>query len=297
MTIPLTIVGPERSTDVVLPAHIPLAVLSQELAALTGHPSTRLLSLTGRELDPALGLLDNGVAGGALLLAGTDNGSAPMIDDITDAAVPYGATDPAHRIEAQEVALALVVALLAGWTVHLGAIAPVAMLALAMILGWAVLPRLVLRCYGITAATDPRDAAVGARVRAAHRAMLHAGRVLAAGTLAGGVALVAHASVLTVLAGWLLLLTVSFRAAGHDRAVAIGVLAGVAAALVTGAQHGTAASLGAVLVGGLVVAGSLGSARYRASAQVLRQYAERVVTLVLPVTLLAAAGLLPPLPT
>lgn len=296
MTIPLTIIGPERSSDLVLPADVPVAVLIPEIATLTGSTSTRLTWLTGRELEPSLSLADNGVSGGALLLDRADDAYDFDVDDIADVLSEQSDDRLVHEVDATAIMLALVAALLGGLAIYLRS-GTVALMSLAAVIGWTLLPRLVLRGYGLAATTDPTEPGVGDRVRSAHRATMRIGRGLATCVLAGGIALVCTGTPVGVLAGWLLMLSVTFRVACRDRPGSIAVLTAAAIALVSCIQVGDVVQLLAGIVGGLIVAGVLGHAGRTPFVRVLQQYAEHVVTFIVPIMLLAASGLPPALPT
>lgn len=293
--IPLTIVGPERSTDLVLPAHVPIALLNHELADLVGYPVRQLATVAGRALDPSLGLADNGVAGGALLLVRTADHQVPVVDDIVDAVAPHaGATS--DRLDPGSVGLALLAAVIASCAISLGSVALSAMLCCIALLGWVLLPRAALWIFRLDADANPAQPGSRERISVAQSGALHGGRALAACALGGGVALAHDAGTIGVAAGWLVLLSVTFRTAGRERQAPLIALTAIVAAIVIGsARDGWIPLL--VALGGAVIAGCLlCSAGTRPGGRVLRQCGERVVAFAAPITLLAASGVLPAVP-
>lgn len=309
MTIPLTVVAPDGAVDLVLPAQVPVAVLHNELAALVGHVPARLSTPGGRVLDPARGLAENGVGGGALLLL-TPAATEPVVDDLADAvapgadaagtgdvratgpggerAAPNAAPGPAAPLSARWAGLTLT----AAWLGHAGtALRPAAVAAAVLVVlgARAVLPRLVLRLYRLQPGTDPAGPGVLARVQAARTATARLDAGLAVCALGGGTAL-ASGGAAGAVAGGLLLLAVALRTGSRDPAVGATTLTALALAAFTASGPGQPilAALGPVVVGALLTGPASPPA-----LQVLRQRGERFVAVTLPATLLLAGGMLP----
>lgn len=293
MTIPLTVVGPQSSTDLVLPARVPIAVLEPELGRLTGHPCPRLATAGGRVLDTSIGLYDNGVTAGAVLVATDREARAPVVDDVVTLATlePDACDHPGQR----GAALALAVAAVVGFAAFARSPQPLAIGCLVTVLGWTALPRLALRIFRVDSSSNPADPGMSERVRSARSLTAGLGRLLAAGTLGGSAALAMLPGLVYVAAGWLGLLAVVFRIADRDRVLTMAAVAAVSGVLVHSIQVDEIARLCVAAAGATIVASVLGGVRGRGARapfiRVLGKTAQRVVSALLPTALLVAAGL------
>ncbi|HRW19351.1 MAG TPA: EsaB/YukD family protein, partial [Dermatophilaceae bacterium] len=208
----------ERISDLVLPSRLPLAEILPEVAAATGaldpyevHGGYRIVTASGRALDPEVSLLAQGVHDGAVLslVAGVDLVEHKVYDDVVEAVADAvedtgsGWTPQASRrtvlaVAGLLLALGALVLLLQPPTVTVGVVAGAAVLLL--LLGCAVFARRL----------DDQAAAVitgvGASVFAVIGALAAARAVsFAVPLLASGVALLFTGIVATALLprrGW-----------------------------------------------------------------------------------------------
>ncbi|MFV0533158.1 MAG: hypothetical protein ACK5MR_05840 [Cumulibacter sp.] len=296
MTIALTIVGAEQSNDLVLPKHLPLAVLSDDLSEISGLPVTELHTVSGRSLDLSLSLHENGIAAGAIVLVGNPATGPIATDDAAD--VVHTDPHPGSPLDRGGVALTCAVALL----IAVGNVqAPQPVLAvgcLCAVIGWALLPRLVLRSRGISAANDPTDARVRDRLIAAHSLTAWVGRALAVTVLATAGALTMRADPAAIIAGWLMLVWVCGHSAGDDPILTPPMLAAIAVAATTGLAGVLDSQSGAIpviatSVGTIMASWALVPNVSRPFSRVLREHALRIATLLAPAGLLLSSGLLP----
>lgn len=293
MTIAVTLlIGPSDSVDLVLPAHVPVALLMPELIVVTPGPVHQLTAATGRPLDPTLSLADNGVRGGAILLTTSADQPAPVVDDLAQLATDDADGEEHPRPDPRGILLGIGVCMTAGLVLRLGFSAVAPWLCLGSMLGWGLAPRLVLRAYRLDASSDPASAGIRARLDAARNAMRWISHWLIACASSGAVVLV-HGGSSSVLAGWLVLGAVSSRVAESGAVDAIAAVAAIGAAVVACVPQGdwvqvTAAAAGVVVTGWLLCrddSGPLG--------RLVRQAGDRAITLTTPIALLAAAGMVP----
>ncbi|WP_134322892.1 EsaB/YukD family protein [Cumulibacter soli] len=296
MTIPLTVVGAEQSNDLVLPKHLPLAVLSDDLSEISGLPVTELHTVSGRKLDLSLSLHENGIAAGAIVLVSNPATTLIATDDVAD--VVQADPRPGSPLDRRGVALTCAVALLIAIGDAQASQPVLAVGCLAAVVGWALLPRLVLRMRGLSAANDPTDGRVRDRVVAAHTLTGWGGRVLAVVVLAMAVALTMHVDPAAVITGWLMLVWACLRSTGNDPILALPMLAAVAIATATGLavvfdSEGVVIPAIATSLGTMMSGWALAPNVSRPFTRVLREQALRIATVLTPAGLLLASGLLP----
>lgn len=293
MTVPLTIVTPQRSIDLVLPAQVPLAVLEDDLAAAVGVPRARLQSVGGQLLDRSLTLAQNGALPGGVLLAMPRHEQPLVLDDVVDLADEPGVADGPGRSQpagASGARLGLLVVLLGA--VPLVPIRVAAWVALVAVLAWQCAPRVVLRRYRLSADADPNDRAVVRRVRSAQHLARQVGRAAATAGLVAALWLAASTpGAWPLTASWLVLALTLLRAAERDVTIWTAALLAAAAALGLTVIEARGQLLVGCLAATMLIA-VVGSST-KPAVRLARDIARQVLTAVLPAVLLVCTGVVP----
>lgn len=293
MPVSVTLVDDDTQHHLLLPAHVPIALLEPDLCRLTGRAEVPLASVTGRPLDPERSLTESGVRDGALLQLLDGHGEPTVYDDAADAARNHADGRPRSPVQ-HAIPIAAGTMLAALWLAGDGYRRLAEGLALLGTIGAAIVPRAALRYSGLHPDDDPNDPGAMRRIVAATRTRAVVTTVVTLATVVAGAALAATSNPLRAVAGWACLALAAARPHGGaivEIATATGCCVGVAAAL----DRPTAAGIG-VGIAGTVTAGVLALAHHPGAAPAVRAARERAavtLTALCPVLVVAASGVLP----